>query len=63
MKTIHINWYGPFTLEDVNTELFNAEAPKDGLSGNGLYAWTGKTKGQRKDACLQYIGITTEAYK
>jgi hypothetical protein len=61
MKTIHINWYGRFTLDEIKNN-HDKVNPKEGLSGNGLYAWTGKRKNQRSPVCLQYIGITTEAF-
>ena len=61
MKTFHVNWYGAFTPEEADG-LLNPNSRKEGLSGNGLYAWTGKIERQRKDACLLYIGITTESY-
>lgn len=64
MQTIHINWYGPYTYSrEDGIETYDHISPFDGLSGVGLYAWTGQKKRQRNPACLQYIGITIEAYK
>ncbi len=51
--TIKINWYGPYTEDDVEY--------LDG--GNGLYMFTGKRKHQREDSEIQYFGITKNSYK
>jgi G:T-mismatch repair DNA endonuclease (very short patch repair protein) len=48
MRTFIINWYGPYTLDEVTYE---AE------SGDGIYLITGKLKYQRNPDIL-YCGIT-----
>lgn len=67
MQTIFVNWYGPFTLAEVyeahKVSYESEKNDKGSLTQYGLYAFTGKRERQRQDACLQYIGITTEAYK
>lgn len=61
MRTIFIHWRGPFLLDEVkNGECKTGEFSKN-LFGNGLYAVTGKTKGQH-NLRLQYIGITEQNY-
>jgi len=67
MKTFYINWYGPFTHQNI-VDAFLQVAPierdvKEGLRGYGLYAWTGIQKNVNGPACLQYIGVTEDAYK
>lgn len=61
MKTIYLNWYGPFTYDDISNGRHCAERYTKCLEGNGLYAITGKEK-YKHNASLQYIGITTQAY-
>ena len=65
MKTIHINWYGPFTLEEIDKNFENEKEinrrKKDSLYRNGFYVWTGKTQGQHSEH-IQYIGITERAF-
>ena len=71
MKTLYVNWYGPFTHDEIikahgrNEEVVEGQIgpTREDLKGNGLYAFTGKKKGQRSDACLQYIGITERSFK
>jgi len=68
MKTIHVNWYGPFTLDEVDeaAEQVSKEERRDksSLHGYGLYAWTGRKIGQHTavGAGLHYIGITEDRY-
>ena len=61
METYFVNWYGPFTHDEVN-RLYDKNNLYEGFSGNGLYAWTGKVKRQRNNACLKYIGITSVTF-
>ena len=63
MKTIYVNWYGPFTKEDIDAAYDSLNKSKKSLLRYGLYAWTGKIKNQRGEQCLQYIGITSWSYK
>lgn len=50
MKAIVINWFGPFEDELGWGVTIN--------EGGGLYFLCGKLKGQKQDACIQYLGIT-----
>lgn len=49
MKTVILNWYGPYTDDDLKQE-------KE--LGNGLYLITGKRMYQHGDSEIQYCGIT-----
>ena len=59
MKTCYVNWYGPYSLE----EIYAGEPEQElGVSGNGLYMFTGRRRCQRGNPTLQYIGITKQSY-
>lgn len=62
MKTIYLNWYGPFTYDAIKNGVHCTDEGCEFLEGYGLYAFTGKKKNQRQDAYLQYIGITERPY-
>jgi len=53
MKTIILNWYGPYSDENINDE-------KE--FGSGIYIITGKQKYER-EAVIQYCGITERTFK
>ena len=52
MVTFILNWYGPYTLDDLENEK---------KSGNGLYLITGKQAYERQSA-IQYCGITEGSF-
>jgi len=52
MKTIILNWYGPYNDENIKDEVD---------FGNGLYLITGMAKRQRFDR-IQYCGITERTF-
>jgi hypothetical protein len=52
MKTIILNWFGPYTFEEVLS---------DKESGNGLYLATGKRAYERVSK-IQYCGITERGF-
>ena len=63
MKTIFVNWHGPFAYEEIkNRHHYLSGDSTKYLEGNGLYAITGSVKYQRGKPILQYIGITEKPY-
>jgi hypothetical protein len=52
MKTIILNWSGPYSL---------AEVREDRETGNGLYLLTGKRRYER-NSTIQYCGITEKTF-
>ncbi len=58
MKTYYVNWYGPYSLEDVYADI----PARLGVFGNGLYMFTGRLRYQRGEPALQYVGITKQPY-
>jgi hypothetical protein len=60
MQTIYINWYGPFSEEEILENSHCTDNAK--LMSNGLYALVGKLK-KKRDCKLQYIGITTRKFR
>ena len=62
MNTILLRWHGPFSLAEITNGRQGATKQIEACGGNGLYAVTGKTKGQRLSR-LQYIGITEQKYR
>lgn len=61
LQTIFIHWHGPFLMEEIKCGSCSSGEFAKKLLGNGLYAVTGKLKGQH-NARLQYIGITEKGY-
>jgi len=53
--TITLEWYGPYSREDAII------AAKKNFT-DGLYLGIGKTKSQKSDKCLQYIGIASDLH-
>jgi hypothetical protein len=54
MRTFIINWYGPYTFDEV---------VEDRDTGNGLYLFTGRIKHQRRNAEILYCGITEDTFR
>lgn len=52
MLTFILNWYGPYTSEDIEN---------DKEYGNGVYLITGKQSYERKSV-IQYCGITEGSF-
>ena len=52
---IVVDWFGPYDLESAK------KAAKEDFE-NGLYMLVGKTKYQKSDAMLEYVGIASTLY-
>ena len=59
MKTLYVNWYGPYTSEDIEGGN-QCSDDKPNLSGEGLYWIIGKPPRARR--LHYYIGKTTNTY-
>ena len=59
MKTYVINWYGPYSLEEIKHDK-ETELP---VTANGLYLLSGKNSNAEKKCKLKYIGKTKTEFK